>query len=256
MCGIAAISTPRAVSLTAATRMALLALAERGPMAAGYAYADASDSEVYVAKQAGHPRHLQPKIPRSARAVIIHTRWATQGSPSVAANNHPIEWPGCVLVHNGTIANDAEVFRRLRRPGHRVSRHATVDSECIAAAIADGQGTLDERLSLPLGRNACAWLVPGEREIVHAARVDASPLHLAQLKNGVALLASTTRGIDAMAGALHSPITYEESVPEGQYLTLDRGRVTEWRPLALSHRTISLAEARRLRLAKDQASHG
>jgi glutamine phosphoribosylpyrophosphate amidotransferase len=266
MCGIAAISPARPGNLTGATRAALISLTNRGPMAGGIAWTDAAHGEVYYEKRQGNPARnvatgqWRIQVPRHSRAVIIHTRYATQGSPSVEANNHPITVPGIVLVHNGTIANDAEVFTQLRLP-----RTAEVDSEAIAAALGaiDPDGAthcprnVDEALSLPIGRNACIWLTPGDRpEVVHAARVSDSPLCLAQLKDGTAMLASTWQAIDAMAHAWGSATTYEEAVPEGQYLTLARGRVATWQPLRLAHRTISLTERRRLAEAGDQATHG
>jgi len=258
MCGIAAISPARPGNLTGATRAALISLTTRGPMAGGIAWTDPSDDEVYYEKRQGNPARMvasgqwRIQVPRYSRAVIIHTRYATQGSPSVEANNHPITVPGICLVHNGTIANDAEVFGALG-----VARTAEVDSEAIAAALAYGEGSLDARLSMPIGRNASIWLQPGDRpQVVHAARVSDSPLCLAQLKDGTAMLASTWQAIDVMAQAWGSPTTYEEAVPEGQYLALTHGRVSTWQPLHLAHRTISLTERRRLAEAGDQATHG
>lgn len=249
MCGIAGVSPARPGDLTGAVRAALVALEARGPMAAGYGWVDA-DGAGWYDKRPGRPSAMPVDVPRNARAVIVHTRWATQGSPSVEANNHPIVRPGIMLVHNGTIANDDQVFAQLG-----VARTAEVDSECIAAAIADGVGTLDQRLSMPVGRNASLWLVPGERPVLHAARITGSPLLLAQYKNGAAAVASTYQALDAIGLAMRTSVTYEETVPEGQYLTLSRGRVETWRQLDLEHRTITMAEWRKLRRSADQATH-
>ena len=48
------------------------------------------------------------ELPRDARTVILHTRFATQGSTSDNRNNHPVISPegNIALVHNGVISND------------------------------------------------------------------------------------------------------------------------------------------------------
>lgn len=60
--------------------------------------------------------------------VLLHTRFATQGSPKVNANNHPVRYDSTYIVHNGHISNDDEIFR-----DEKMKRHAEVDSEAIAA---------------------------------------------------------------------------------------------------------------------------
>ena len=46
------------------------------------------------------------KVCAGANTAILHTRWATQGSPNVNDNNHPIPRGKIVLTHNGHINND------------------------------------------------------------------------------------------------------------------------------------------------------
>lgn len=75
--------------------------------------------------------------------LLGHTRWRTRGDEQVNRNNHPIRSGDVIGIHNGTIYNADELFRR-----YRLSRYAEVDSEIlfrIAATALTRRGRIDIR---------------------------------------------------------------------------------------------------------------
>lgn len=65
------------------------------------------------------------------RFFVGHTRHATQGSPEIMANNHPISHGNIIGVHNGKVHNWQEIISKTGRSDDE----AEVDSEAIFAAI-------------------------------------------------------------------------------------------------------------------------
>ena len=65
-------------------------------------------------------------VPEKAGEAIFHVRGYTKGVPSVNDNNHPVRYGRAVVVHNGHLDNDDELFRRHGAP--RSTPHITVDS--------------------------------------------------------------------------------------------------------------------------------
>jgi glucosamine 6-phosphate synthetase-like amidotransferase/phosphosugar isomerase protein len=66
--------------------------------------------------------------------VLGHTRKATQGSPRINNNNHPMFAGETALVHNGTIHNDDQMFKDWK-----LERKAETDSD-ILRAVLDAHG--------------------------------------------------------------------------------------------------------------------
>ncbi len=66
-------------------------------------------------------------------AALGHTRLVTNGVQVVDANNQPVVRGSSVLVHNGIIVNDAEIWQK--HPD--LERHAEVDTEVFAAMLDD-----------------------------------------------------------------------------------------------------------------------
>lgn len=64
------------------------------------------------------------------RAVILHTRLHTKGKPENLLNNHPVQYENIMMVHNGHISNDDELFK-----DEELKRFAEVDSEIIPALL-------------------------------------------------------------------------------------------------------------------------
>lgn len=69
---------------------------------------------------------LDKNIDNDTYNIILHTRHATKGSPSVNDNNHPIVSATAIGVHNGWVSNDDELFK-----SEGLYRLAQVDSEVI-----------------------------------------------------------------------------------------------------------------------------
>lgn len=165
--------------------------------------------------------------------AILHTRAWTQGHPSNNDNNHPIVTGPIIGVHNGGIWNDYDLFREMRD----VERIAEVDSEAAFAAIAFGIGRLNNGASNNLidcleqieGGAALAWYdADDDHRTLHLARLNSSPLVVAQNQHGSLFFASTKQAIvDALAKTRSSDIVYMEEIKEGTYLAVREGRIIE-----------------------------
>src|SRR5262245_35505075 len=95
MCGIAAVSLASTLDVdrSALLRLLLASQFERGADATGFAYHDAGGT-VQVTKDSLSLDRFWARIhvPATARTMIGHVRWFTQGSPVVNDNNHPIRY--------------------------------------------------------------------------------------------------------------------------------------------------------------------
>ena len=139
MCGIAGIHVKDSyigrLPIDAMADYLLLGIEYRGKHATGYASASADGKTVAFEKGALTASDFvrqRRAIPEDAKTVLLHTRWATQGGPENNANNHPVLYDTCFVVHNGHINNDNELF-----PDGK-NRPAEVDSIAIAAALSQG----------------------------------------------------------------------------------------------------------------------
>ena len=91
------------------------------------------------------------------RAMLLHTRLASQGDPSKIENNHPIPGKHCVVIHNGCIMNPEEYDREASAE--------VVDSRALACMIDETPNNLDEipgLISKLRGSAAFAAFVKGE----------------------------------------------------------------------------------------------
>jgi len=229
MCGIAGFSRKGSGHTFPAGDLSLalaLAIEARGPHATGYGWIDEASAWPYFWKEQGRASKVADlcAVTRdpAVRTLIAHTRYATQGSPSVNANNHPVIAPGIVLVHNGVVTNDDALFRTLG-----VERMAEVDSEVIAALLS--YSGMDPWLALAelRGRAAVAWLDADSPDTLHLARTTDSPLHYAHTRGGAFIFASTAKAINEAAGLARVSLASKvRSVGEGTYLRVVRGEVT------------------------------
>ena len=162
MCGIAGFTIAPGIGLerTALARLLLAGIAERGTDATGYGY-HRPDGAVEVHKESMRLREFveQVDVPEAAGEAIFHVRGYTKGVPSVNDNNHPVRYGRAVVVHNGHLDNDDELFRRHRAP--RSTPHITVDSEAIAM-LADRSGDIAATLAEVRGSAAVRVLWDGE----------------------------------------------------------------------------------------------
>jgi glucosamine 6-phosphate synthetase-like amidotransferase/phosphosugar isomerase protein len=156
-------------------------------------------------------------------SAVFHTRYATQGSPDNALNNHPVCAGKLALVHNGHVFNDKELFKRLN-----VRRRGQVDSEAIVALLAYGKGSIADLLPQVQGGASVAWLDATDKaNVLHVARVRTSPLHVAQTERGSFLFASTRHAVEASARKCGLRLSFNWDVPEGTYLKIRDGRIIE-----------------------------
>ena len=220
----------------------LLAIEHRGKDATGAAWVAPKSLSVYFQKENVTASKFVPSLNlEGARTVILHTRYATKGSPKVNGNNHPIVVPGMVGVHNGCLRNDDALFDML---GDQVERYAQVDSEAAFALLNAADKTpITERLSLLEGSAALAWLTVDDEglsdRVLHLARVSSSPLWLGQTPKGSTLFGSTLGAVEAGAKAMGTTLVYRHQVKEGTYLTVHRGTVTGWH--TIPHRALAAA---------------
>lgn len=203
MCGISGFSL-REDSTVNARELAHALLTEiewRGTHASGYAYQNA---EGHIGYYKNHVRGSQlplktlPRSAQTARNVILHTRFATQGDIYDNTNNHPVINPSgnVALVHNGVIWNDSSVRHTYLRD--QVGQLADVDSAVIGAMLEeygfDGWKNL-------AGDAAVAWLTQ-DHDGLGLARIEGNPIAYTWLLDGSFVFASTvqllSRALDAV----------------------------------------------------------
>ena len=113
---------------------------ERGTDAAGISYIKDGKAIIFKRPKPAHKLHFNP--PEGTRAVMGHTRLATQGSEKNNANNHP--FPGTAgdtsfaFAHNGVLWNDKE----LRKDKLIPDTHIETDSYA-ACQLIEKQNKLD-----------------------------------------------------------------------------------------------------------------
>lgn len=225
MCGIAGYNLSPNDSLDA-TRLArglLLAIEHRGRHATGAAWCDEA-GKVWYDKDGVSATAYVPRLALSplALSAVLHTRFATQGSPSDNGNNHPIALPGITGTHNGCLDNDGAIFDLLG-----VEREAEVDSEAIFALLAYGSDlpTPGEALELVEGDAAVAWIETARPRTLHLARLTGRPLAIGRTAGGSLVYASTPDCL--VEGCKAAGVTLNEvrEVAEGTYLRVLRGEV-------------------------------
>lgn len=113
---------------------------ERGTDASGISYV--KDGQVIIYKRPKPAHKLRFSVPMSTKAVMGHTRLATQGNQKFNFNNHPFSGTAgatsFAFAHNGVLWND----RELRYDRNLPDTHIETDSY-IAVQLLESQGKLD-----------------------------------------------------------------------------------------------------------------
>jgi asparagine synthetase B (glutamine-hydrolysing) len=210
MCGIAGIfDVARSAEFDRVTlaRELLLQIQRRGRHATGYAYVAQNAT---VIEKADLPAEafvqLAPMfldgLGDDPRAIILHTRYATQGNPRVNLNNHPIhsKQTGLTLIHNGWLTNERQILAKyhLRKDGE-------VDSETVLRLIEHfllkGRRSINRAIKLAMkelkGVFACALISERYPNTLWLWR-DNNPLHV-YTDTGALIFASTE---DLLSAAL------------------------------------------------------
>jgi hypothetical protein len=214
-------------SSTVNTRMLahnlLTAIQTRGTHSSGFSYVKGEQTAVYKRAVPGSELALH-ELPRRSDAVILHTRFATQGKVSDNRNNHPVISPGgnIALVHNGVISNDHD----FRYGPDGFKNLPAVDTAVIPALI-ESHGVKDG-VSLLEGYAAISWLDSRNKDSrLHLARLDFSPVAFTWLLDGSYVFAST---VPLLAGALaYSGLDHGHifEMPEEQYVQVVNGVIME-----------------------------
>lgn len=109
----------------------LLGIEHRGRDATGVASVRPGSPDYFLEKadiEASKFVYWRRPLVINPRVVIAHTRAATKGSKMNLDNDHPVEYEGVLVTHNGHISNDDELFKE-----HEFTRIGQVDTEIIPA---------------------------------------------------------------------------------------------------------------------------
>lgn len=232
MCGIGgfSLSANSTIKPKALANALLTCLEDRGGMASGFAYQDKEQNGYFKDAVGGSQLSLK-NMPKNARQVILHTRLATHGSTKDNRNNHPVISPNrkVALVHNGVIYNHEQVREILVD-----DIEFDVDTAVIPALIEEDP-TLKSLINLD-GDAAIAWFDGRNKEVLHLARLEHSPLVIAQVEDGSLIFASTE---DLLWRALiQLDITPEWMQPANEYTyyQVRAGVISQWEELTRPER--------------------
>lgn len=225
MCGIGGFSlTPGSkINPRKLANSLLSALEDRGYMASGFAWHSPDGHGVYKSDKPGSQLSLK-SLPKSAKTVIVHTRLATHGAVTDNRNNHPVMSPSedIALVHNGVIYNHYEVRSKIP------SKLPDVDTSVIPALIEDAN--LDRLTELD-GDAAIAWLSASDLGTLNVARLQHSPLVIAQVEDGSFIFASTEALLWRVLIALDLQPEFMQTVDEYKYMRVRDGIMLDFQDL-------------------------
>jgi predicted glutamine amidotransferase len=267
MCGIAGyiVTKPKRVrvsSLQELARQLLLGIENRGRDATGYAYVNAGDKFVHMAKQPveatdfikidGHLLSTQP-AEDMPRAMILHTRFATQGTPAKNSNNHPVysKLTGLCMVHNGWLINEDDLVT-----DYSLKKDAEVDTETYLRLIEKFyrhgetktvEHGIQEATKCALGSIACA-MVQGRRPDVLWLWRETGELKVVGVDWGYVFASTTSAALNAIYRSCNAiDVTWTEvfSVPENTlYRLTTAGKIDKfdleaptWESLPEKHKT-------------------
>lgn len=229
MCGIAGfcLNPKHHANTTELASQMLLDIEHRGYHATGVAWINKEGKRAITKAPISASKFIATKagqnVCKDATTAILHTRWATQGSPTVNDNNHPIPRGKIVLTHNGHISNDDQLFKQLK-----VDRIGQVDSEAVAALLAFTQGQHPaDVLTRIQGTAALAWITQDQGDTLHLARVSNSPLWIGQTLTGSLVYGSTEETIENAGIMLGSDLDWSYSAEEGEYFKVKNGKIIE-----------------------------
>lgn len=227
MCGIGGFSLSKDSNIhpRQLANALLTCLEDRGGMASGFAYQDEDKKGLYKAAVAGSQLSLKT-MPKNVKNVIVHTRLATHGSTQDNRNNHPVISPNgdVALVHNGVIYNHEQVRMKLDSP-----IDFEVDTAVIPALI-ESDETLNRLTELD-GDAAIAWFDIRSKGTLNIARLEHSPLVIAQVEDGSLIFASTEPLLWRVLIQLNLMPTYMETSKEYEYYQVRNGVISVWQEL-------------------------
>lgn len=201
----------------------LLGIEDRGPHATGAAFFENGEPFVHKTDMRASEFVEYLDMHPTATNVLLHTRWASQGSPTKNANNHPIDVNGLIGVHNGVIYNDNDLFNRIGAD----KRIAEVDSEAIFATLLHGREKPAHALARVEGSASVAWVESyGDPDVMHVSRISASPLVFAFSEAGSFVFASTEKALAKATGEVGMKIAGGPyHLEEGVYMRVRQGEI-------------------------------
>lgn len=141
MCGIAGVKRYGNEPITLAELEILICSNEiRGNHASGIAIQNGEDIVIHkmplpawgFIKDPATKAFLKDHLREDTDTVLLHTRFATCGSPMKNDNNHPMFDGRVALVHNGSIRNADTLFSETK-----LERFAETDSDILRALVAE-----------------------------------------------------------------------------------------------------------------------
>lgn len=233
MCGITAVSRAAISSIPDIrpfARLAALAIEPRGRDATGFAWNDDDGQWYWKTPRSARDAVRDSPVAFSTHTLIGHTRMGTKGPKTNNENNHPVVDDGIRLVHNGIINNDWEIYKAL---GSDFVKKAEVDTAAAAALLANlemlGAEHPVEVLDRIKGSAALAWLDYAEPTVLHLARCQERPLTLGWTRRGDLVMSSTPETLTDLSTWANVRIRDFYEVPEGTYLRVEGGVITERR---------------------------
>jgi hypothetical protein len=149
-------------------------------------------------------------VDAGTRALVVHTRFATQGSEAFNRNNHPVAHGRALVCHNGVLWERAPRPLGAAEVDTWVLAHSA--SECETRQKGETAQAHAERIALALaqheGSAAVAVAYRGVPFLV-SARLEGSPLWQAEAQ-GVRVCASTRDAVEDTFATLGIPLPVKQ----------------------------------------------
>lgn len=169
----------------------------RGTDATGISYYQGK--KLHIVKKPKAARDIRFSIPAHVRAVMGHTRMATQGDPAQNRNNHPFEGTlsngrQFAFAHNGVLYNEDELRVQYDLPDTKIQTDSYVVAQALESIGRIDFDSLGEVSQEVMGSFCFTTLTP---EALHIVKGD-NPMCLYDLtKKGVMIYASTKEILDS-----------------------------------------------------------
>ena len=170
----------------------------RGTDATGVAYYQGKN--LHIVKKPKAARDIRFSIPANVRAVMGHTRMATQGEPEKNYNHHPFEGKlpdghKFAFAHNGVLYNEDDLRLQYDLPDTKIQTDSYVVAQALESIGHVDFDSLGEVSQEVLGSFCFTTLTPDNA--LHIVKGD-NPMCLYDLtKKGVFIYASTRAILDA-----------------------------------------------------------
>jgi len=221
----------------------LMSAQVRGDHATGLAIID-RDGQYLIHKRALPAKELVATdefeaaialIDENTGAVIGHTRYATQGSPKISKNNHPIRAGSVIGAHNGWVSNDDELFSK-----YGLKRFAEVDSEVLFRML-DSAETPDDfykdMLKNVQGKVSMVWADVEYPEHVYIFKGN-NPLEMVFIKS---------LGVYAYASTLE---ILKEALLYGGIIKYRRAKIKDWTAIRIDTKTFNMVKTGGVKIQK------